>query len=555
MEYKEKSVNAYLKDTIVKYWNSEALTNFNKETYLYRDIARKITKIHIMFEAGELRPGDKVALCGGNSAEWVIALLAALSYGAVAVPIMSDFTPDTLHHLINHSDAKVLFADSNIWKKLDGEQMPDLKAAVCVEDYSLLLCRDEQVLEARQHLNELFGKRFPERFTPEDMRLAEVSPDSTVLINYTAGSTGFSKGVMVPEKALWSNLQYCFEHLDDLKPGDTMLSLLPLAHMYGLVIEMLHPLIKGCHVYLLGRTPTPKILLQAFAEVKPKLIITVPLVLEKIIKTRVFPKLRKPMMKFLLSIPGIRGKILNKVRKSLIDAFGGNLLEMIIGGAALDKTVETFLLEIKFPLTVGYGMTECAPLISYSPHATYVSGSCGRVVDRMQVRIDSPDPTTRPGILWVKGDNVMQGYYKNDEATASIMKKGWMSTGDICQIDANGNIFIRGRDKNMILGPSGQNIYPEEIEAVLNHDPLVVESVVIENQGRLEALIFPDFELAKERGLQEGDKLESALRDLIAEANKKLPGYSQLAEVHLRDTEFEKTPKRSIKRYLYTIKN
>ena len=547
----QDSVNAYIQQVITTNWNVEALTNFKSDTYLFRDIARKIAKIHIMFEAGELKPGDKVALSGGNSAEWVIALLAVISYGAVAVPIMSDFTPETLHHLVNHSDAKVFFVDGSLWKKLNGDCLPNIKATVCIDDYSLLLCRDEKVMEARLHLNELFGKRYPERFTPDDIKYSPVAPDETVLINYTAGSTGFSKGVMVSERALWSNLVYCFEHLDDLKPGDNMLSLLPLAHMYGLVIELLHPLIKGCHVYLLNRTPSPKILLEAFAIVKPKLIISVPLVLEKIIKTRVFPKLRKPMMRLLLHIPGIRGKVLGKVRKSLIEAFGGNLIEMIIGGAALDKTVEAFLHEINFPVTVGYGMTECAPLISYTPHTSYAPGSCGRVVDRMKVRVDSPDPATRPGILWVKGENVMKGYYKNEEATQDIMKKGWMSTGDICQIDAQGNIFIRGRDKNMILGPSGQNIYPEEIEAVINNNPLVVESVVIENKGKLEALIFPDYDLANERGLNEGDALKGALKAVIEEANKKLPTYSQLSDVHLQETEFEKTPKRSIKRYLY----
>ena len=548
---KQSTVNAYIHQAVVDYWNSEALTNLHAETYTYKDIARKITKIHIMFEAGDLKPGDKVALCGGNSAEWIMAFLAVISYGAVAVPILNEFTSDTLHHLINHSDAKVLFVDSNIWKRLEADAMPELIATVCVEDYSLLLCRDEKVMDARQRLNELFGRRYPERFTPEDVKFAEVGPESTVLINYTAGSTGFSKGVMISEHALWSNLQYCFDHLDDLKAGDNMLSLLPLAHMYGLVIEMLHPLLKGCHVYLLNRTPSPKILIDAFSIVKPKLIISVPLVLEKIIKTRVFPKMRKPFMKILLHIPGIRGRILAKVRQSLIDAFGGNLIEMIIGGAALDKTVEAFLHEINFPITVGYGMTECAPLISYCPHATYKAGSCGKVVERMNVRIDSPDPTTRPGILWVKGENVMQGYYKNEEATQSVIKNGWMSTGDICQIDTEGNIFIRGRDKNMILGPSGQNIYPEEIEAVINDNPLVVESVVIDNNGRIEALIYPDFELVNDRGLNEEAALQAALRELITDANKKLPNYSQIADVHIQPTEFEKTPKRSIKRYLY----
>lgn len=548
---KQKTVNDYFRHSIVENWNTEALTNLNAETYLYKDIARKITKIHIMFEAGELKPGDKVALCGRNSAEWTIALIAAITYGAIAVPILSDFTPDTLQHLFNHSDAKVLFIDENLWKNIDETKVPQLKAVVRIEDYSLLLCRDKNVEEARLHLNELFGKKYPERFLPEDIKFAEVTPDSTVLINYTAGSTGFSKGVMIPEKALWSNLEFCVDAFEHLHAGDKMLSLLPLAHMYGLVIELLHPIIKGCHVYLLNRTPSPKILLSAFAEVKPKLIIAVPLVLEKIIKTRVFPMLRKPMMRIMLHIPILRKKILEKVRKSIMAAFGGNLFEMIVGGAPLSKEVEDFLREIDFPITVGYGMTECAPLISYCPHATQKAGSCGKVVDRMQVRVDSHDPATRPGILWVKGDNVMKGYYKNDEATSAIMKKGWMNTGDICQIDADGYIFIRGRDKNMILGASGQNIYPEEIEAVLNENPLVVESIVIENKGKLEALIHPDFELAKEKGLNDDESLKNALHEIIVESNKKLPSYSQLADVHIQFTEFEKTPKRSIKRYLY----
>lgn len=548
---KQNSLNAYLRQSIVKNWNSEALTNLNAETYMYRDIARKITKIHIMFEAGNLRPGDKVALCGGNSAEWTIALLGVMSYGAVAVPIMNDFTPDTLHHLVNHSDSKVLFADSNIWKKLDAEKMPDLVSAVKIEDFSLLLCRNAEVENARQHLNEIFGQRYPERFTPDDLKFAEVAPDRTVFINYTAGSTGFSKGVMLSERALWSNIQYCIDAFEYLKPGDNMLSLLPLAHMYGLMVELLHTIVKGCHVYLLNRTPSPKILLEAFKTVRPMLIISVPLILEKIIKTRVFPVLRKPVMRFLLHIPGVRSRILAKVRAQLMESFGGNLIEMIVGGAALAKDVEEFLREINFPVTVGYGMTECAPLISYCPHDTQRQGSCGKVVDRMQIRIDSPDPVNRPGILWVKGDNVMSGYYKNEEATKAVIKKGWMSTGDICQVDSDGYIYIRGRDKNMILGPSGQNIYPEEIEAVLNDSPMVIESIVLDNKGSLEALIYPDFDLLKEQGITGEEATERLLKEIIGEANKRLPNYSQLAQAHLQTTEFEKTPKRSIKRYLY----
>lgn len=547
----QPTLNDYLRQAIVNNWNTEALTNFRAETYLYRDIARKVAKIHIMMEAAHIEKGDKIALCGKNSAEWVIAFISVVSYGAVAVPILSDFKADTLHHLINHSDAKVAFVDESIWHHLDEKQLPGLHAAVRIEDFALLMCRDPEVTRARHHLNEMFGKRFPERFTPNDIKFAEVAADDVVLINYTAGSTGFSKGVMLTEKALWSNIQFTIDGLSFLKPGDNMLSLLPLAHMYGLMVEVLHPLVKGCHVYLLNRTPSPKILLDAFGVVRPKLIVAVPLVLEKIIKTRVFPKLRKPLMNFLLHLPVIREKVLAKVRSSLMAAFGGNLIEMIIGGAGLAKDVEDFLRSIHFPVTVGYGMTECAPLISYCPSDRQRPASCGLVVDRMQIRVDSPDPANQPGVLWVKGDNVMKGYYKNDEATAEVMDNGWMNTGDICQVDADGYIYIRGRNKNMILGPSGQNIYPEEIEAVLNDNPLVAESLVVDNGGKLEALIHPDYDTAKAQGLNDDESLRSALNSFVTEANRNLPGYSQLSSLQIYPNEFEKTPKRSIKRYLY----
>lgn len=543
--------NEYLREAIIKNWDSEALTNYKCQTYLYRDLARKIEKIHIMCRAAGVQPGDKVALCGKNSAEWVMALLSVMTYGAVAVPIMSDFTPETLEHLINHSDAKVLFIDRALWKTVREEKMPGLIGVVCVEDYSLLYYRDEAIHYARQNLNSLFGQMYPERFTPADVKFAYVKPDETVLINYTAGSTGFSKGVMVPEKALWSNIQFCIDDLHFLKPGDNMLSILPLAHMYGLVVELLHSIVKGCHVYLLNRTPSPKILLEAFGVTKPKLVISVPLVLEKIIRTRVFPRLHTPLMKFMLHVPGVKQNILAKVRKTLMDAFGGNLIEMIVGGAPLAKDVEDFLRAIDFPVTVGYGMTECAPLISYCPHETHRAGSCGKVVDRMKVRIDSPDPAHRPGILWVKGENVMKGYYKNDEATQAVVRKGWLNTGDICLLDDDGYLYIKGRDKNMILGPSGQNIYPEEIEAVINEQPIVVESVVVDNNGAIEALVYPDFDLLQEKGLNGDDEIKNALKEMIKDVNRRLPSYSQVSKVHLQYDEFEKTPKRSIKRYLY----
>lgn len=547
----QKSLNDYIKQSIIDNWDIEALTNLHAETYLFRDIARKIAKIHLMYEAGDIKPGDKIAFCGHNSAEWIIALISALSYGAVAVPILNEFKPDTLHHLINHSDAKVLFVDESIWKHLDEKEVPGLKAAVRLDNYSLLFCRDKEIMNTRLHLNEMFGKRYPERFTSADVKVADVKPDDVVLINYTAGSTGFSKGVMLTSRALWSNIQYTIDDLEFLKPGDNMLSLLPLAHMYGLMVEVLHPLVKGCHIFLLNRTPSPKVLVDAFGVVKPKLIVAVPLILEKIIRTRVFPTLQKQPVKFLLKIPIVRDRILKKVKASLCQVFGGNLIEMIIGGAALAKDVEDFLRKIDFPVTVGYGMTECAPLISYCPHETQRAGSCGKVVDRMEIHIESPDPISVPGVLWVKGDNVMKGYYKNDEATESVIKDGWMNTGDICQIDSDGYIYIRGRDKTMILGPSGQNIYPEEIEALLINNPLVAECIVVEKGGKLVALIYPNFEVAESMSLTDDNEIRKVLRNLITEANKTLPSYSQLADVEIRHEEFEKTPKRSIKRYLY----
>lgn len=548
---KQTTLNAYLRQSIVSNWDSEALTNLHNESYLYRDIARKIAKIHIMFEAGGIKPGDKVALVGRNSAEWVMALLAVMTYGAVGVPILSDFKPDVLEHLINHSDSKALFVDNSIWSHLNSDNLPDLRAVVRIEDYALLESRNEGIIEARRHLNEIYGKRYPERFKPSDFTVADVDPDSVILINYTAGSTGFSKGVMLTEHSLWSNIQFSIDGLTFLKPGDPMLSLLPLAHMYGLMFEILHGLVKGCHVFLLNRTPSPKILIDAFATVRPKLIICVPLVIEKIIKTRVFPTLRKPMMRMALKLPYVNDKILSKVRHKLIEAFGGNLLEMIIGGAGLAKDVETFLRKIQFPFTVGYGMTECAPLISYAPWNQQRPGSCGRAVDRVEVHVDSHDPATAPGILWVRGANVMKGYYKKPEATAEVMQDDWMNTGDICQIDDDGYIYIRGRNKNMILGPSGQNIYPEEIEQKLLDNDLVNECIVIEHNGRLRALIHPDEDAVNKAGLTNDESLNKAIDAIIANVNTNLPGYSQIANYRIVTEEFEKTPKRSIKRYLY----
>ena len=531
-------------------WEELALTDFNGVSFQYRTIARKIAKLHIAYEAAGIKKGDKIALCGRNSAQWSIAFLATLTYGAVPVPILHDFKPDMIHHLVNHSEAKIFFTDRSIWENLDPETMPNILGTIHISDYSLLFSRDKDLQHARLHLNELFGKKYPERFTPEDVKYEEPDPDSLAVINYTSGSTGFSKGVMIPYRALTSNITYCIEHLTFLKRGDGMICMLPLAHMYGLVIEMIHPLVKGCHIYFLTKLPSPKVIIDAFAMVKPKLIVSVPLILEKIIKTKVFPLLDKPLMKILMKMPLVDEKLMAKIKDRLQETFGGNLKEFIIGGAALNKDVESFLRRINFPYTVGYGMTECAPLLSYAPWNETKPGSCGRIVDRMQARIDSGDPTKIAGELVVKGDNVMLGYFKNDEASEAVLKDGWLHTGDLCTIDDDGFLFIRGRSKNMILGPSGQNIYPEEIEQQLNNMPDVNESLIVEENGKLVALIYPDIENGEKQGMTFND-LAKTMKDNIIALNKELPGYSQIENLKVLHEEFEKTPKRSIKRYLY----
>lgn len=547
----EHSIIKYIETSIRENWEELALTDFNGVSFQYRTIARKIAKLHIVYETVGLQKGDKIAICGRNSAQWAIAFLASLTYGAVPVPILHDFKPDTIHHLVNHSDAKLLFTDNSIWENLNPDTMENLLGSIHISDYGLLFYRSDKLKYARLHLNELFGKKYPERFTPDDIIYAEAEPDSLALINYTSGSTGFSKGVMIPYRAITSNITYAIEHLTFLKRGDGMVCMLPLAHMYGLVIEMIHPLVKGCHIYFLTKLPSPKVIMDAFATVHPKLIVSVPLILEKIIKTKVFPLLEKPLMKLMMKVPGLDDKLLSKIRSKLQETFGGQLQEFIIGGAALNKDVETFLRKIKFPFTVGYGMTECAPLISYAPWAENQQGSCGQIVDRMEAKINSDAPASNAGELLVRGDNVMLGYYKNPEATsAAFTDDGWLRTGDLCTLDNNGFLYIRGRSKNMILGPSGQNIYPEEIEQQLNNMPYVSESLIVEENNRLVALIYPDIENGQKQGLSFID-LTKLMKDNITTLNKDLPSFSQIESVKVLQEEFEKTPKRSIKRYLY----
>lgn len=538
-----------IEESIRNNWERQALTDFNGVSFQYRDIARKVAKLHILFENAKVKKGDKIAICGKNSSQWVVAFVASVTYGAVTVPILHEFKADNIHHLMAHSEAKLLFIEDAIWENLDPEYMPDLQGAVKLGDFSLLMSRDPELTMAREHLNEMFGKKYPERFTPDDVVYHHPDPDEVMLINYTSGSTGFSKGVMLRYSSIWSNVEYCIKWIKFLEPGDSLVCMLPLAHMYGLSMEMIFPFVKGCHLYFLTRVPSPRVILEAFSMVKPKLIITVPLIIEKIVKTKIFPKLETPTMKVLLRLPIIDDRILAKVNQGLIDAFGGNVQEIIVGGAGLNQEVEEFLMRIGFPITTGYGMTECGPLISYASASDHRLRSCGRCVDRMECRIDSPDPENIPGELQVRGMNVMKGYFKNPEATESVFKDGWMSTGDLCTMDSEGFIFIRGRNKNMILGPSGQNIYPEEIEQKLNNLPYVGESIVVEKGGRLVALIYPDIEIATKDGVI--SNIEKIMEDNVNELNKELPAYSQITKPIVHYQEFEKTPKRSIKRYLY----
>ena len=544
------NLNLYFQESIKKNWEELSLTDFNGVSYQYRDIARKVAKLHILYEQAGIQKGDKIALCGKNSSQWAVAFIATLTYGAVAVPILHEFKPDNIHNIVNHSDTKIFFCDRTIWKNLNADEMPNILGAIRIDDYSLLHCHNEGLKQARTTLNEMFGHKYPERFTPEDVVYHMPQDDDLALINYTSGSTGFSKGVMLPYRAIASNVQFCLDNLKFMKKGDGTICMLPLAHMYGLAVELIYPFIKGYHVHFLTRAPSPKVIMEAFSIVKPKLIITVPLIIEKIIKTKVFPLLDKPLMRVLLRVPFVDDHMLGKIKEKIAETFGGNLQELIIGGAALNKDVEKFLRRINFPYTVGYGMTECAPLICYAPWSINQVGSCGKPVDRVSVKIKSKNPANQAGELYVKGDNVMLGYYKNNEATNACMKDGWMNTGDLCTMDSLGFIYIHGRSKNMILGPSGQNIYPEEIEQKINNMPYVNESIVVDRGGKIIALVHPDIENGELQGY-DYETLEKMMHENIANINKELPSFSQIKEVEVYKEEFEKTPKRSIKRYLY----
>lgn len=547
----EKSFIAFVEESIKKHWDLDALTDYKGATLQYKDVARKIEKLHILLAESGIKPGDKVAVCGRNSSHWGVAFLAILTYGAVAVPILHEFKADNIHNIVNHSEARLLFVGDVVWESLNEAEMPLLEGIILMTDFTLLVCRSKQLEYAREHLNELFGKKFPRNFRREHVSYRRDNPEELAVINYTSGTTSFSKGVMLPYRSLWANTQFAFDVLT-LKPGDRIVSMLPMAHMYGLAFEFLYEVACGCHVFFLTRMPSPKIIFQAFADVKPHIVIAVPLIIEKIIKKNVLPKLETLKMKVLLKVPIINDKIKAAVREQMIQGFGGNFYEVIIGGAAFNQEVEKLLKSIDFPYTVGYGMTECGPIICYEDWKRFKPGSCGKAAPRMEVRIDSPDPQNIVGEILTRGDNVMLGYYKNPEATAQILDAdGWLHTGDLGVMDEEGNVTIKGRSKNMLLGPSVQNIYPEEIEEKLNNLPFVAECIVIQqNDNKLVALIYPDFEDAYSQGMSDSD-IEAVMEENRTTLNAELPAYSQISRIKIYPEEFEKTPKKSIKRFLY----
>ena len=547
------SFNEIIEKSIIDNWDLDALTDYKGITLQYHDVARKIEKLHIMFENSGVQRGDKIALCGRNSAHWAVAFLATLTYGAVAVPILHEFTPEQIHNIVNHSEAKILFVGDIVGTQVDATKMPSLEGIINIPDYSLALSRTDKLTYAREHLNELYGRKFPKYFRREHVHYYhEQRPDELALINYTSGTTGFSKGVMIPYRALWGNYDFAVNVLGKvIHRGDKVISILPMAHMYGMAFEFIFEFLYGCHIYYLTRIPSPAIIAQAFADVRPQIIIAVPLVIEKIIRKKVFPKIQSGKVRLLRNIPIINKKVEEKICEQVKQAFGGRFYEIIIGGAAFNQEVEQFLHRINFPYTVGYGATECAPIICYSDYQSFVPGSCGRAVVHMEVKIDSSDPANIPGEILARGTNVMLGYYKNEEATRqTIDNEGWYHTGDLGTMDAYGNVFIKGRSKNMLLGPSGQNIYPEEIEDKLNSMPLVVESVVVQRDTKLVGLVYPDYEEAKNTGISLSG-IEAQMKQNLQDLNLVQPAYCKLSSIEIQEKEFEKTPKKSIKRYLY----
>ena len=547
------SFNSYIEKSIIENWDRDALTDYKGVTLQYKDVARKIEKLHIMFENSGVQKGDKIAICGRNSASWAVAFLATLTYGAVAVPVQHEFTPDQIYNVVNHSEAKLLFVGDIVAKSVDATKMPHLEGVIYIPDYSLLVSRTDKLTYAREHLNELFGKKYPKAFRTNHVKYHnEATPEELALINYTSGTTGFSKGVMLPYRALWGNLDFTLKMLGTHVPkGSNTVSILPMAHMYGMSFEFLFEFCHGCHIFFLTRVPSPAIIAQAFTDIKPAIIIAVPLVVEKIIRKKVFPKIQTHKMRLLMNMPVISKKVKQRICEEVFDAFGGNLYEIVVGGAPFNQEVEAFLKSIDFPVTVGYGATECAPIITYTDYTEFMPTSCGKSVVHMEVKIDSPDPENVPGELLARGTNVMLGYYKNEEATRQALdSEGWYHSGDLALMDSDGYVYIKGRIKNMLLGANGQNVYPEEIEDKLNSMTLVVESLIVQKGDKLVALIYPDYDEAKNLGISKED-LSHVMEQNLIELNQLIPSFSKVTSFRLMDEEFEKTPKKSIKRYLY----
>lgn len=532
-------------------WDQPALTDYNGETFLFKDFAKKIAELHLLFETINLQKGDKIAICGRNSAHWVISFFAGMSYGAVVVTILHDFNPESIHNIVNHSDAKLFFVAQHIWDDIDPEAMPALDNIFLIDDFSALKTKPTQATITAQQRAELFAQRYPNGFGVADLNFHTEQPHELALINYTSGTTSLPKGVMLPYRSLWSNTKFAIESIEFVKPGDGVVCMLPMAHMYGLAFEILLSISKGCHIHFLTRVPSPQIIMEAFAKVNPTLVLAVPVIIEKIVIGKIFKEISKQPIQTLLKIPLINKLVYRKIRTKLLAVFGNNLNEIVIGGAALNTEVGTFLSRIKFPYTVGYGMTECGPLVSYEYWSTYRPTSCGRAVARMEIKIDSRQPERIAGEILVRGDNTMLGYYKNQEATDAIFTTdGWLKTGDLGVMDNGGFLYIKGRSKTMILSASGQNIYPEELEQIINNLPLVAESLVVSRDNKLVALIYPDKDVQKAQNISINQLLEE-LYQQINHCNKRFPKYAQIATIELRDHEFEKTPKRSIKRFMY----
>ena len=540
----------YIEQSIIKNWDKDSLTDYKGITLQYKDVARKIAKFHIVLESAGIQPGDKIAVCGRNSAHWAVTFLATITYGAVIVPILHEFKADNIHNIVNHSEAKLLFVGDQAWENLNEDAMPLLEGIASLTDFSSLVSRNEKLTYAFEHRNAIYGQRYPKNFRPEHICYRKDRPEELAIINYTSGTTGYSKGVMLPYRSIWSNVAYCFEMLP-VKPGDHIVSMFPMGHVFGMVYDFLYGFSAGAHIYFLTRMPSPKIISQSFSEIKPRVISCVPLIVEKIIKKDILPKVDSKIGKLLLKVPIVNDKIKSLARQAAMEIFGGNFDEIIIGGAPFNAEVEAFLKKIGFPYTIAYGMTECGPIICSSRWDTLKLASCGKATTRMEVRIDSPDPKTHAGEIVCRGANMMLGYYKNPEATAQIIDvNGWLHTGDLGVMDEEGYVTVRGRSKNMLLTSSGQNIYPEEIESKLNNMPYVAESLIVLQHDKLVALIYPDFDDAFAHGLQQND-IQKAMEVNRVELNQQLPNYCQISKIKIHFEEFEKTAKKSIKRFMY----